>query len=172
MNNYYENASKKRENLWVDMHFPALHCSSICPEAGILTYPEIKPQQIFLFSPRSFQVEQSHKVNNFSAFLTTISLPSCQFSFPLKWIFRPSWSQSDNPQTKFTCIWISAATKKRSGLSAFDVCKDGCPTFTALICIHDHRSNVSHVFPERDENECFHYPLPSNYQWERTGDIW
>lgn len=54
MNNYYENASKKRKNLWVDMHFPALHCSSICPEGGILTYPEIKPQQIFHFSLHSF----------------------------------------------------------------------------------------------------------------------
>lgn len=68
MNNYYENASKKRKNLWVDMHFPALHCSSICPEGGILTYPEIKAQQIFHFSLHSFQVKQSHEVNNFPAF--------------------------------------------------------------------------------------------------------
>lgn len=74
MNNYYENASKKRKNLWADMHFPALHCSSICPEGGILTYPGIKPQQIFHFSLHSFQVEQSHEVNNFPAFLTRISL--------------------------------------------------------------------------------------------------
>lgn len=59
MNNYYENASKKRKKLWVDVHFPALHCSSICPEGGILTYPEIKLQQIFLFSLCSAQVEPS-----------------------------------------------------------------------------------------------------------------